>query len=217
MGQVHAFLAERGVRPGFLRQVRGHVNQLYANRGTCLDISDVLVLLPHDMQIELGVALEFVDNPATGQRSVFSKVPFFRELGNDEMLAIGCKLKHHKAFPPAINDHSREARDSYIMREGDRGNEMWVVVEGIVDVERGLDDECESLGKLREGDYFGELAVLCQERPGVHFKRGRSAFACSSRTFAVVYALTYSDLQVSRTPCVPSIADSSCTHCTLTE
>jgi hypothetical protein len=188
------------VRPTLLRQVRGHVAQMYKSRGSHLDIADFMTLLPHDMQIELGVALQFVDNPATGQRSVCSKVPFFRELGNDELVAIGCKLRHHKAFPPTLNDHSKEARDTYIMREGDRGSEMWVVVEGIVEVERGVGAECESLGKLREGDYFGELAVLCQERPGVHFKRGRSAFACSSRSFASTYALTYSDMQVMTQP-----------------
>ena len=157
-----------------------------------------VLLLPHDMQIELGVALQFIDNPATGQRSSFSKVPFFRELGNDEMIAIGCKLKHHKAFPPPVNDHSKQARESYIMREGDRGCEMWVIVEGIVHVERscgGDDSTYETLGKLREGDYLGELAVIAQERPGLHFKRTRSAYACSSRAFAILYALTYRDLQ----------------------
>jgi CRP-like cAMP-binding protein len=46
-----------------------------------------------------------------------------------------------------------------------------------------------------QGDYFGELAVLCQERPGVQLKRTRSAFACASRAFALLYALTYSDMQ----------------------
>ena len=114
------------------------------------------------------------------------------------MIAIGCKLKHHKSFPPPINDHSKQARESYIMREGDRGCEMWVIVEGIVHVERSKGTEAssyESLGKLRDGDYFGELAVIAQERPGVHFKRTRSAYACSSRAFAVLYALTYRDLQ----------------------
>jgi hypothetical protein len=39
VGQVHAFLNERGVRPGFLRQVRGHVSQLYENRGSHMDIA----------------------------------------------------------------------------------------------------------------------------------------------------------------------------------
>ncbi len=157
-----------------------------------------VLLLPHDMQIELGVALQFIDNPATGQRSSFSKVPFFRELGNDDMIAIGCKLKHHKAFPPPVNDHSKQARESYIMREGDRGCEMWIIVEGIVHVERSSgseDSTYETLGKLREGDCLGELAVIAQERPGVHFKRTRSAYACSSRAFAMLYALTYRDLQ----------------------
>lgn len=159
---------------------------------------DVVVLLPHDMQIELGVALQFIDDPATGQRSSFSRVPFFRELSNDDMIAIGCKLRHHKAFPPPVNDHSKQARESYIMREGDRGSEMWIILEGVILVERSKGSEesaYESLGKLREGDYFGELAVVAQERPGVHFQRTRSAYACSSRAFAVLYALTYLDLQ----------------------
>ena len=36
------------------------------------------------------------------------------------------------------------------------------------------------LGKLHELDFFGELAVLLQERPGVPFRRGRSAYAITS-------------------------------------
>lgn len=40
VGQFHTFLSERGVRPSVRRKIRGHVSQLYANRGTHLEISD---------------------------------------------------------------------------------------------------------------------------------------------------------------------------------
>jgi hypothetical protein len=31
------------------------------------------------------------------------------------MLAIGCKLRHQRVYPPTLNDHSKEAREGYIM------------------------------------------------------------------------------------------------------
>eukprot|EP01043_Picozoa_sp_COSAG02_P037447 COSAG02_NODE_2809_length_7978_cov_10.863942_3_plen_290_part_00 len=40
VGLFHTFLSERGMRPSMLRKVRGHVSQLYANRGTHLEITD---------------------------------------------------------------------------------------------------------------------------------------------------------------------------------
>ena len=199
IGVVNSFLAERGVKAALLRRSRAHVKDLYEQRGTHLNISEVLSLLPFSVQLELGAALHFLDDPETSRRSAFARVPFFKDLGNSEMLAIGCCLKHVRHVPIMVVGTDERSKDSneraingtYIMQEGDRGVEMWIIVEGVVSVKRRVNGVTEDLGKLREGDYFGEMAVLCQERPGVPLRRGRSASAVTS---LLLYTMCYDDL-----------------------
>lgn len=190
IGMVNAFLSERGVKPSVLRRARSHVKTLLDERGTHYDIANILDMLPYDVQVELGAQLRFIDDPLTSRRSVFARVPFFQELCNDAMLAVGCKLKHVRYAPP---ERSPEvlSRSAYIMHEGDRGVEMWIVVDGVVGIETGSGADTVDLGKLREGDYFGELAVICHERPGVPLRRRRSAFAFSD---VMLLSLSYGDM-----------------------
>lgn len=67
--------------------------------------------------------------------------------------------------------------DSYIMQQGETGHEMYVVIEGSVMIEK---DQLE-LGRLRQYDFFGELAVLVgshmQYAGGLTPPRARSAYA----------------------------------------
>ena len=93
--------------------------------------------------------------------------------------------------------------DNYIMREGERSDEMWIILEGMVKIHRRplAHDAPEayyntgvvSLGKLRQFDYFGELAVLLQERPGMPLARCRSA--CVISTVCRLAWLAWSDVQ----------------------
>jgi CRP-like cAMP-binding protein len=191
IGVVNTFLAERGIKPALLRRTRAHVKTLFEERGTHHNIADIMTLLPYHVQVELGAQLRFIDDPETSRRSAFARIPFFKDLGTTEMLAIGCRLRHVRHIPPIRGGSGSVDRAAYIMREGDRGVEMWVVIDGVVGIERGTGAATEDLGKLREGDYFGEMAVLCQERPGVPLRRGRSAFAVSA---VLLYSLTYSDV-----------------------
>lgn len=47
-----------------------------------------------------------------------------------------------------------------------------------------------------QGDYFGELAVLIQESPGLMLKRSRSAYSITNTV--VLYSLNWADLQTLR-------------------
>lgn len=195
VGVINNFLAERGVRPALLRRARSHVKTLFAERGTNLEIADCLRLFPYHVQVELGVQLRFIDDPETSRRSAFARVPFFKSLGNTELLAIGCMLKHVRYLKPYKNDSGATDPGAYIMQEGDRGVEMWIVSEGVVRIENGTGSDTIDLGKLREGDYFGEMGVLCQERPGVPLRRSRSALP---HTDVLLYSLNYNDLKLLR-------------------
>lgn len=69
---------------------------------------------------------------------------------------------------------------------------MFVIVEGMVRIERNR----EPLGKLRLHDYFGELGVLLESRPGYPLPRLRSAYALTPNTFLAL--LTFEDLMALR-------------------
>lgn len=150
--------------------------------------------MPTDLQIELAISLRFITDPKAGVVGIFSRVPFLKHLDNDDLIRIGTRMRHQIAFPPIMTKVDGSQGAGYIMREGDRGNDMWIVVEGSVRVERvGVDGVPIFLGELRVNDAFGELAVLVQEKVGLPLKRGRSAYAQSSTV--MLLALSYAQMQ----------------------
>ena len=48
----------------------------------------------------------------------------------------------------------------YIVKKGEIGNEMYFILEGRVDVEIVSDDEIIKLITIKQGKYFGEMAIL---------------------------------------------------------
>ena len=124
-GMVDAFLLERSVPATLSRRVRGHFKQLYQCRGSVMDIADVMAQMPYTLRLELGASLGFLDDPNPRRRSVVNRVPFFQELGSEDLLRIGCKLQFVTPPEPITDDTTGELHHScYIMREGDRGDEM---------------------------------------------------------------------------------------------
>ena len=52
------------------------------------------------------------------------------------------------------------AEDEYFFREGDPGGELFVLQSGAVEVEREFNGRSVTLGRLSEGDCFGEMALV---------------------------------------------------------
>ena len=67
--------------------------------------------------------------------------------------------KHDLRLIARLADADTCRAGDVLVRQGRRGNELYVIVEGEADVTR----DGEKLATLSPGDYFGELAVL---RPG---------------------------------------------------
>ena len=79
------------------------------------------------------------------------RVPLFRDFADDE-LASRCRDRHRSH---AIAKHQ------FIVREGDPGDTFFILVKGSVSVCRITPDGRETiLSILKEGDFFGEMAMF---------------------------------------------------------
>lgn len=58
------------------------------------------------------------------------------------------------------SEYIRVPKGGFFFREGQPGDSMYVLLEGIVDVRRGPNLEREYLGKFGPGDCFGEMSLL---------------------------------------------------------
>jgi len=51
-------------------------------------------------------------------------------------------------------------KDEVVFEENDAGNEMYIVYSGSVDLYKNTEDQRVFMVKVREGDFFGEMAVI---------------------------------------------------------
>lgn len=188
IGVVKGFLHERKMPPMLARRVRAHFSLLYTMRGTTADFRGFFDLMPREMANELAANMRFIDDVKTGRLGLMHNVPFLNTLEVEDLIRIGCRLRPHRAHPPVVDEQDNPI-GGQIMKEGVRGTEMWIVFEGEVRIERGGADAGtprQQLGKLRFGEYFGELAVLIEETRGIPVPYTRSAYAATSNCVLMV-------------------------------
>src|SRR5262245_21006258 len=77
--------------------------------------------------------------------SLLANVPLFERCSRRDLARIAA-IAHETDFPPA----------TAVVTEGEVGSEMFIVLEGEVDVRRGG----RKLATLRQGDFFGEIALI---------------------------------------------------------
>jgi HEAT repeat protein len=82
------------------------------------------------------------------------RVPLFERLEPEDLLHVAM-IARERSFEPGAT----------LIREGEVGDEMFVLLEGVVRVTRhGPDGEEQSVGDVGPGDHIGELAVLREGR-----------------------------------------------------
>lgn len=111
--------------------------------------------------------------------------------GDDFHIGVGAKralFREQKLSPMEINflatlsKEKKIAPDAYIFREGDLGDQMYIVLEGKVMISKEIFGSGEeALAFLERGDYFGEMALID--------KQPRSADAKTHDEGAVVLAI----------------------------
>ena len=92
------------------------------------------------------------------------------------------RVARHVQLAHNLQADADQPDHAYVMKQGERDDRMFIVVEGAVRLSRLDDAEGGEigLGRASDHDYFGELAVLLEEAPGLPFPRARSAHAVSS-------------------------------------
>jgi CRP/FNR family transcriptional regulator, cyclic AMP receptor protein len=82
--------------------------------------------------------------------TILSKVPLFASFGDADRAAVAARMQTR-----------RYSKGSLLVRENEPGESLFIVLRGNVAVTRATSDGKESiLSILKEGDFFGEMAVL---------------------------------------------------------
>jgi CRP/FNR family transcriptional regulator, cyclic AMP receptor protein len=104
------------------------------------------------------------------QEILFS-IPMFAQLSKRDLSNL-FNIIHNRNY----------VKDEFIFHQGDPGIGLYIIREGEVRIERKLDSsENVSLAKFKAGDFFGELALVDDE------KRSASAIADSETKVAVIF------------------------------
>jgi len=103
------------------------------------------------------------------------KVPFFSKTPEEDFEKVIARLK-----PRTI------PADDYVIHEGHAGKSMFLIARGVIRVLKGKGEDEVVLASLLPGDFFGEMALLHDEK--------RSA-SCRAVTPCALYELTREDIK----------------------
>jgi hypothetical protein len=106
--------------------------------------------------VEPGLGDNAMGKDAMERLLALKRVPLFANLSLDQLEAIH-QLAEEVTFLP----------NEVVMREGEPGSELYILLEGVLDVYLGWETPEQSrLGEIRAVDYVGEMAILDDEPRG---------------------------------------------------
>jgi CRP-like cAMP-binding protein len=104
-------------------------------------------------------------------QEILQTIPFFEKLSKRELSGL-FNIIHNRSY----------IKGEYIFHQGDPGIGLYIIREGEVRIERKMESAAIiSLAKFKTGDFFGELALVDDE------KRSASAIAESEVKIAVIF------------------------------
>ncbi|MBN1280015.1 MAG: ion transporter [Candidatus Thermoplasmatota archaeon] len=137
MEDINSFLSYKSVPKRVKQKVHNYYQYLWDNRLMHCE-HELLTTLPQSLKTEISTHLH---------KQLIEHVPFFKNTDTAFISHIISQLKLQVFLP-----------GDFIFRRGDIGNCMYFICNGSVDVLS--DDESTSVATLKEGDYFGEIALV---------------------------------------------------------
>jgi voltage-gated potassium channel len=157
MEKLGAFMRSREIPPAMQRRIRDYYGYVWEHR-LGYDETSIVQGLPPGLLVEVSLFLK---------RDIIQKVPFFKGAGDELIKEIALVMQPVVYTPGDI-----------VVRVGEPGADMFFIARGHCEV-IGTDG-VSVVATLREGDFFGEIALL-EHRP-------RSA-SIRSATYCDLYRL----------------------------
>ncbi len=140
MEQLKAFVRYRDLPDELQYKIRDYYAYLWQKRMGHSE-SEFLEGLPKSLRADVERHLK---------RKILDKIPLFKDADDSFLDAIAFRLKPVLATP-----------GDYIIREGEEGNEMYVVIKGRLQGYQNANPDKTFI--LREGTFFGEIALIHKE------------------------------------------------------
>jgi Cyclic nucleotide-binding domain/Ion transport protein len=153
---LKAFSNFRNIPIGIQKKIRDYFAYIWKKR-LGYDESAFISKLPSGLQDEVSLFLK---------RDILEKIPLFKGIDDRFLKEMSLHLRP-LVFTPG----------EYVFKEGDKGNEMYFVIRGRLEVVENNNTKVRNI--LKDGDFFGEIAL----------------FKNINRT-AGIRAVTYSDLYI---------------------
>ena len=134
---LKAFSNFRNIPLNLQKKIRDYYVYIWKKR-LGYDESDFISKLPLGLKNEVSLFLK---------RDILDKIPLFKGIDDRFLHEMSLHLRP-VVFTPG----------EYVFREGDKGNEMFFVIQGKLEVI--YEDEAESKSLLNDGDFFGEIALF---------------------------------------------------------
>ena len=141
MEKLGAFMRSREIPPAMQRRIRDYYGYVWEHR-LGYDEASIVQGLPPGLLVEVSLFLK---------RDIIQKVPFFKGAGDELIKEIALVMQPVVYTPGDI-----------VVRAGEPGADMFFIARGHCEV-IGTDGRT-VVATLREGDFFGEIALL-EHRP----------------------------------------------------
>jgi len=110
----------------------------------------------------------------------FKKIPMFADLDMEHLLLLK-EISQEREYKPG----------DYIIKEGEYGNDAYVIVSGEVEIAKNIKGEEKVLNVLEKSDYFGEMAIIEEDH------RSASCRAKTDCLLLVINGNTFKDMMKS--------------------
>lgn len=137
LDRLSALVSVRNIPLEMQNKIRDYHSYVYTKRSG-LDETTLLAGLPQELKQEVSLYLK---------SDLVEKVPLFRNAPQKFIRDISYQMRPLLLAP-----------DSYVVRAGETGSEMFFVAQGELEVLS--QDNNAVLSKLRSGDFFGEIALF---------------------------------------------------------